>query len=278
MVVLKNFFNNIHERDGIYYCDDDLPQEELSYPEEGYDYLLNLEVKSFWYKHRNRIIRTLIDRYSPNEILFDIGGGSGAVSSYLDKNGYQSVVIEPGHKGALNAFGRGLDTVCSTFESLSLQDRNLIKSVGLFDVIEHIEDDVTFLEQLKNFVADQGLVYITVPAYNFLWSNDDVAAGHFRRYSILELIKKLNILNYEVLYSSYLFSPLVLPIFFFRSLSSRMGLRAVEFQKEFDEHSGDGLLAKMIQPILGFEEMVVREGVGVPIGTSCTIVARNFAS
>lgn len=273
---LEKLFTNITERDGIYYCNDDL-QTKLSYPEQGYDNLLDLEEKSFWYKHRNKVIKTLINRYSPHEVLFDIGGGSGAVSHYLSQNGHKSVLIEPGFKGAFNGSRRGLPTICSNFESLSLKNKNSIHSVGLFDVIEHIEDDISFLKQLKDFVADQGLVYITVPAYQFLWSNDDIVAGHFRRYTSRELQSKLESLNYKVLYSSYLFSPLVLPVYILRALCSKFGQRKVEYQQELKEHSGDGLMAKFIQPILELEAILINKGLRVPVGTSFVIVAQNLA-
>ena len=44
-----------------------------------------------------------------------------------------------------------------------------IDSVGLFDVVEHIEDDYLFLKSINKYLKDDGYIYITVPALNFLY-------------------------------------------------------------------------------------------------------------
>ena len=64
---------------------------------------------------------------------------------------------------------------------------NSIDSVGLFDVVEHIEDDCSFLNNINKYLKDDGYVYITVPAYNFLWCKEDDDADHYKRYTTIGL-------------------------------------------------------------------------------------------
>jgi len=66
------------------------------------------------------------------------------VSKGLQDNDIQNCLVEPGVQICLNVKKRGLtDIVSSDFENLDLDD-NSISAVGLFDVIEHIEDDLAF--------------------------------------------------------------------------------------------------------------------------------------
>ena len=84
--------------------------------------------------------------------------------------GFDAVVIEPGIQGAMNARNRGLSPViCSTLEDAGFKD-HLIPAVGLFDLLEHIKDDISFLKTVKDLLIPGGRLYITVPAYSFLWS------------------------------------------------------------------------------------------------------------
>ncbi|NIM10828.1 MAG: hypothetical protein GTO45_02460 [Candidatus Aminicenantes bacterium] len=54
----------------------------------------------------------------------------------------------------------------------------------LFDVGEHIRDDWAFLKTVSYLLESGGKLYITVPAFRFLWSTDNDYAGHFKRYTL----------------------------------------------------------------------------------------------
>jgi hypothetical protein len=53
---------------------------EVSYPDEGNDACFEVEDSSFWFQHRNSVIKRMIRTYAPDESFFDIGGGNGFVS------------------------------------------------------------------------------------------------------------------------------------------------------------------------------------------------------
>src|SRR5258708_6715409 len=68
----------------------------ISYPSEGNHYYLQIEEKSFWFRHRNNCLLKVLRCFPPGEFLLDIGGGNGFVSIFLNKNGIPTVLVEPG--------------------------------------------------------------------------------------------------------------------------------------------------------------------------------------
>jgi SAM-dependent methyltransferase len=113
---------------------------------------------------------------------------------------------------------RGLkNIICSTLEDAGFKT-NSLPAAGLFDVVEHISNDLCFLKTINFYMRPGGFLFITVPAYNILWSKEDVDAGHFRRYTLYELKKTLNKAGFKIEYATYIFSFLILPIFLFRTI------------------------------------------------------------
>lgn len=253
---------------------------EVSYPSDGNEACFTIEDTSFWFRHRNNIITHLVKDLSPNQPFFDIGGGNGCVSNALQHAGIDVVLMEPGPHGARNARQRGICTVIqSTLEDAGFGS-DLLPSVGLFDVLEHIESDGNFLQTIHSYLQTNGRLYITVPAYNFLWSTDDIHAGHFRRYTTGSLSKRLEDSGFSITYCSYLFSFLVPSILLFRCLPSRMGLRkSVPITTTKKEHSTRTGISKIIlRTCLDLELDFIKKRKQIPTGSSVIAVATKSSS
>lgn len=203
--------------DGIWYA----PQDDtVSYPADGNAECYEVEDSSFWFRHRNACIEAVARRFAPppGAAIFDIGGGNGFVAQGLHRAGFDVVVVEPGRTGAINSKKRGLPgVVCATSSSAGIP-RSSLGAVGLFDVIEHVEQDVAYLRSLRALLKDGGRLYATVPAHRTLWSAEDVIAGHFRRYTRRSLTAALEHGGFAVDYATYIFRPLPLPIFMLRTV------------------------------------------------------------
>ena len=65
------------------------------------------------------------------------------------------------------------------------------------EVLEHIEDDVAFLQKANNLLKEGGQLIISVPARQKYWSTDDIIVGHYRRYEKQDLQKKLTKAGYS---------------------------------------------------------------------------------
>jgi len=253
----------------------------ISYPGEGNDLCFEVEDKSYWFCHRNDCIVELLKKFPPGGILYDIGGGNGCVAKALEDHGFQTVLVEPGKAGIANAQKRGLkNMICARLEDLDSPFHSL-PAVGLFDVLEHIENPTGFLKTLSPLLIPDGMLYITVPAFKFLWSNDDVFAGHFQRYS-LETSKKILTENgYTIEYATYFFWLLPLLIFLFRALPYRLGLdkKSLRIGKEkvnrdHAQMQKSGILGKLIHKIFQWELKFIRGKKKIPIGSSCLIAVR----
>lgn len=248
---------------------------EISYPDEGNALCFELEDKSAWFQHRNQVILATVQTWPCKTPIFDVGGGNGYVSSGLKAGGFESVLIEPGPTGAKNALQRGLkNVICSTFQEARLRD-NSVPAVGLFDTLEHIEDSIGFLRELYSKLTDNGRIYITVPAFEMLWSGEDPFAGHFRRYSRSTLSKELIAAGFKVNYCSYFFAALFVPLFLLRSLPYRLrGSSDFEMEKAAKEHSlGGPLVSGLIKKSFEWELSRIRKQLRIPFGTSCLAVA-----
>ncbi len=199
----------------------------VSYPTEGNAFCYQVEESSFWFRHRNRCILQLLNIFPPAGTVFDIGGGNGFVAAALNQAGVETVLVEPGD-GVYNALRRGVPAVIHA----TLQDAGFLPSVlpaaGMFDVLEHIEDDFGFLRALASLLQPGGRLYLTVPAFGWLWSKVDEDSGHYRRYSPKALQGLLEKAGFQVEYLSGFFRLLVWPIFLFRALPSRLRLRKNE--------------------------------------------------
>jgi SAM-dependent methyltransferase len=67
------------------------------------------------------------------------------------------------------------------------------------NVLEHIEDDLNVLKQLRSIVTDGGVLAVYVPALMQLYSATDRSFGHWRRYRRAELIDKAKAAGFEVI-------------------------------------------------------------------------------
>lgn len=92
--------------------------------------------------------------------------------------------------------------VCSRIEDLGVAS-NSFDAIVAGDMLQGCTDDMAALREMRRTLKDGGLLCLTVPAYSFLWGEDDEVRGHQRRYSISELRRKLNTCGFQVHRASY---------------------------------------------------------------------------
>lgn len=250
----------------------------VSYPATGHITLSAVENSSFWFAHRNRVIASLVRETPPGGPVLDVGGGTGFVSAGLIAAGFPSVVVEPGKDGVQSCVSRGVPVVAAPFQDLSIFPGS-IPAVGMFDVLEHIEDDAGALSKVHQALAPGGLLYLAVPAGNWLWSHADVQSGHFRRYSKSALKALLDGAGFATVRATYFFSPLVLPLFLLKSLPHRF-FRGRDFTQETvsaEHRLPDNFAGRLIDAWLSREASHIEKSGSVPLGTSLFVTARKRA-
>jgi len=269
-------FRSLEEDGGILRTPGD---KSVCYPEIGNDWCFQLEEKSYWFSHRNSCIAETVKRFlKPGGSLFDVGGGNGFVTKRLQDEGFNTVLVEPGPCGARNARKRGVKNIVNGPISDMLPGSGLVESVGMFDVIEHIEDDIAFLVNAAAVLNEKGLIFLTVPAGRLLWSGEDVFAGHFRRYSVKELKKKLEAAGFETVYITPIFGILILPVYVFRTIPYWFGFRkrGSPINKYISEHRPPNRFgSSVIKCFFNAEIKRIKKGRKNLFGTSILAVGRK---
>jgi len=261
------------DKEGIYRSID---EGHVSYPDDGNKECFLLEDDSFWFKHRNKCISSVIGRNPPSGEIVDVGGGNGYVTRGILDDGFDAILLEPGKEGAINGKKvRHIPTViCSTFQNARF-DESSISAIGCFDVIEHVEDDNGMAEHFSRVLKPGGMLYVTVPAHNWLWSQSDDSGQHYRRYN-REMIEQLLASKYEIIYFTYFFSILSIPILMFRSLPYRLSFIKKNILSKNTEHGANrGFGSGLINYFLKRELNKIKSGKSLKFGASCLIVARK---
>ncbi len=250
--------------------------DNVSYPLSAQAQLAVVEESSFWFRHRNDVIGSLVRQFPSSGPIVEIGGGNGYVSLGLSHLGFSTIVLEPGAAGAKIAHSRGLTVIHAGFTPETFIAGSL-PAIGLFDVIEHIANAQEFLTNCRRALVPSGMIYITVPAFGALWSSDDEFAGHYRRYSHSSLTRVLRDAAFEIAFMSAFFSLLVVPLFLLRSLPSALGWRKVStIEQAVAHHQVSRRTSDILERLHRWEIAAIKNGHIVPVGTSLIAVARKL--
>lgn len=142
----------------------------------------------FWIKRRHevliKIIKNLISKAGN---YMDVGCGHGLLQQMLSQE--IGCVVE-GCDMNIKALSQNLSGQRRFYYNILERKTEFSqKYEGVFalDVIEHIGDDVSFVEALLAMAKPGGFVCINVPALMAFYSDYDRRAGHHRRYSINDM-------------------------------------------------------------------------------------------
>lgn len=135
----------------------------------------------------------------PADSVVDFGAGVGTLASlWFEKNGVKPVCIELDPKQRELLLLKGYATQ-PQIESL----KEPVDIIYTSNVLEHIQDDLKALVEIRQQLVPRGLLLIYVPAFQFLFSELDTAVGHFRRYNRRSLSKVLDSAGFKVVHSEY---------------------------------------------------------------------------
>ncbi len=248
----------------------------VSYPKEQTQEKFQIENDSFWFKQRNQCLLEVFKNYPPAGLCVDVGGGNGFVAQAIQNAGIETALLEPNEIGIKNARLRGIQNlICATWQDAQFRPETL-PAVGLFDVLEHIEDDLTFLHSIHQTLTAQGRLYLTVPTFPFLWSAVDVFDGHFRRYTQQSLSQVLQQAGFRIEYFTYFFQYLVPPILLLRALPTKLGILK---SKDINNTSSDDKVHPAFHLIFDLiarrEQKRIQKNKSLTFGSSCLCVVQK---
>ena len=186
--------------------------------------------------------------------VVDIGSGSGFFALELEKKYGAQIekiyLVDTGYSEAEMAATR--DTKIEKVHAIPARIENGL--VVLMDVLEHLEDDLVMLQSVRAAcVGDNNHFFITVPAFQSLWSGHDVFLGHYRRYRIPMLRDVLRRAGFRHISNYYLYGGLFPLVWLVRQLSNLRRKEAASNMRPFN-----ALLNKALLGLTSLEMRVSR--------------------
>lgn len=254
------------------------------YDPSFFDQVALVEDRHFWFRARNRLIFELSKKISlglnPGYLVMEVGCGTGNILRVLRKACPDGVVI------GLELWFDGLRHAQKRASGFLVQGdirncpfRKQFDLVGMFDVLEHLQEEQETLRSIWKLLLPQGRLLLTVPAHQSLWSYFDEAAHHCRRYSADEIRRKLTEAGFEVEFLSQ-FMMCILPIvWIFRKMSGLRGQPNSDRAKTLadKEFRIVPVVNQILTALLNLEARWLSRGHRLPIGTSLVVVSRKPA-
>lgn len=141
-----------------------------------------VEERHWWFAGRREVLLGLVGtELTEGARLLDVGCGTGFFLEAAAGR-YRVSGLDPSQQSVAFCRKRGLGVVQGGIEVLRDWGPEY-DAVVLFDVIEHLADDLAALTLARQVLRPGGRVFVSVPAHRWLWSHHDDAHGHQRRYT-----------------------------------------------------------------------------------------------
>lgn len=237
---------------------------------------VELERTHFWFVGRRRIFFHLLDLELAGRSgmrIVDVGCGAGGMLEPLARYGeVTGIDSQPELVELCRERGFPNVLVGSAYELPA--DSGSVDLVTLFDTIEHVPDDVRALRECRRVLARDGLVFISTPAYQFLYANNDRVAHHERRYTAGALRRKLSAAGLEPVKLTY-FNTLLFPAILPAVLAKKLTERFVDPGDRTNlSHTMNPMLNRLLAATMGSERHLLAR-TAMPFGHSIIAIARS---
>lgn len=249
-----------------------LPQEMQQHT---YSIMYEVEGRHWWFAGRRRIIESFLKDIcktlpSKSPHILDVGCGTGANLELLSQFG-DAEGVDVSAEALAFCRERGLTKVRQgEAEHLPYDDASFDLVTGL-DVVEHLDDDVAGLKEMRRVLRPGGRILLFVPAFMFLWGVQDDISHHRRRYTRPGLEQIIRAAGFEIERITYANITFFMPILLGRVLMRLTGLRPAS-----ENNLTIGALNGILGRILGAESSILHR-VNLPFGVSAICVARRIS-
>ena len=224
------------------------------------------EDRHWWYRGRRSVLgRVVADLpLAADARILDAGCGSGRNMVELARHGTVTGV-ELSKTSVCLARARDAGEVIEGSVMEMPLDGDSFDLAASLDVIEHLEDDLGALRELRRVVKPGGSLLVTVPAYQWLWSEHDVINHHHRRYTRRTLLAVAEQAGWECMRTTY-FNSLLLPVAILLRVLDRLSTRTTE--SSLDLWVPPEPLNWLLERPLALEAALIGRGGRIPAGLS----------
>ena len=240
--------------------------------EHTYPIMFRVEQSHWWYTGRRKILASFVEEICRRVTdrrprILDVGCGTGANLLMLSKYG-DAEGVDVSEDALAFCRERGLESVkLGAAEELPYDD-GTFDLVTALDVVEHMDNDLAGLREMRRVLRPGGRVLLFVPTFMFLWGLQDDVSNHRRRYRLPELRRVLEQAGFEIERTTYANITFFLPILLGRKLMRVTGIKA-ESENNINVSALNGVLGSL----LGAESVVLRY-MDIPFGVSGLCVAK----
>ncbi len=244
--------------------------------EELYRLMYEVEDHHWWFRGRAAVVGALFKRLrlEPQPRILDAGCGTGRnLQRYRELGPLQG--IEPSADAVQFCRERGLDTVQQgTLEELPFGPDSFDLLVAT-DVIEHVDDDALALRELRRVAAPGAALVITVPAFRWLWSEEDDRLQHRRRYTRRQLRLVAGQNGWVPQFATYFNTLLLPPIALARRFRDRRDAGKGDAAGRSELKLTPGWLNGPLSMPMRGEAGLIGAGIPLPVGVSVGIACRR---
>ena len=247
------------------------------------------EDRHWWFATRTRAILAYLDRYvgpGSGRRVLDVGCGAANMTHHLRHYG-DVVGVDSNPKPLVIAKERGLEAYEGAADDLPFGDAEF-DLVALLDTVEHVPAEDKVFEECRRVLRGPdaaqgrlgGRLLVTVPAFMFLWSQNDVINLHQRRYTAPELRAKLTQHGFRVLrisYNNFFVFPMAAAIILLRRGRAEPKLASPHFDQDAYqvEMEPTSPLVNTMLTAVGKVEVALLRRFSLPWGTSIIAIAEK---
>jgi len=223
---------------------------------------------------RTRLLAHLVERHRPSGDrldLLEVGAGAGQNLAALARFGsVDAIEINPLGREAILARGIAREVFADPVPFALNRRYDVICAL---DVVEHLEHDVESLRWIAGLLRPGGLLILTVPAYQWLFSDHDRALGHYRRYTRARLVGVLPA-GMRVLSAAY-FMHFAFPLAVVARAAWSLGRMLRQSGPGKQASPRGGMVSKVLARMQSAELFLIERGYHPPFGLSVYVAARR---
>jgi SAM-dependent methyltransferase len=248
-----------------------LPQEMQQHT---YAIMNRVEDSHWWFVGRRAILESFLEQIIQNPKskiqnpkILDVGCGTGANLEMLEKFG-EAEGVDVSDEALEFCRAKNLKAHKGLAEKLPFADESF-NLVTALDVIEHLDDDVAGLREMRRVLQRDGRVLIFVPAFMFLWGVQDDVSNHRIRYTKRQIVERLQLAGFKIERATYANITFFAPILAGRTLMKLTGIRP-----ESENNVNVSALNPVFGQLFGAERFWLKN-FNFPFGVSIVVVAKK---